>query len=248
MKSPNISQNAGSFNSTLIFSSIIYIIYNYCLAWQLIYKALLYQSWEKRYIVYMIQREELECLYIKEGKSMQEIARILSCSVHKIAYWMDGYNILRRSISDAIYRKHNPNGDPFLVHKPKTLKEKELFGLGIGLYWGEGNKANENSIRLGNTDPKLIYKFIEFLVKIYKIDRRKLKFGLQIFSDMDPAEALSFWIKKTGAKQSQFQKVIVTPARGIGTYRKKTKHGVLTVHYNNKKLRDIICGEIDNIT
>lgn len=186
-------------------------------------------------------------MYVREGKSMQEIARILSCSLHKVAYWMDGNAIPRRSISDAVYRKHNPNGDPFLIHELKTLKEAELFGMGIGLYWGEGNKANKNSIRLGNTDPKLIYKFIEFLVQIYKIDRKKLKFGLQIFSDMSPDEALTFWVQKLGVKRSQFQKVIVTPARSLGTYRQKTKHGVLTVHYNNKKLRDIICNAIEKI-
>lgn len=178
---------------------------------------------------------------------MQEIATKLKCSLHKITYWMDGYNIKRRSISDAVYRKHNPNGDPFRINEPKTLKEMELFGLGIGLYWGEGNKANKNSLRLGNTDPKLICKFIEFLTQIYDIDRDKLRFGLQVFSDMPPSEALTFWIKTLGAKRSQFQKVIVSPARSIGTYKKKTRHGVLTVHYNNKKLRDIICSEIERI-
>jgi len=88
---------------------------------------------------------------------------------------------------------------------------------------------------------------IEFLVQIYKIDRKKLKFGLQIFSDMPPGDALTFWLKELDVKRSQFQKLIVTPARGRGTYRKKTKYGVLIVHYNNKKLRDIICNVIEKI-
>jgi len=33
----------------------------------------------------------------------------------------------------------------------------------------------------------------------------------------------------------------------MGTYKRKIKHGVLTIYYNNKKLRDILCKEIKNL-
>lgn len=122
-----------------------------------------------------------------------------------------------------------------------------MFGLGIGLYWGEGNKSNKLSVRIGNTDPRLIKAFIRFLEQICGIHPHKLKFGLQIFSDMAPDAALQFWQKELNVLPTQFQKVVVTPARGIGTYRNKTKHGVLTVYYNNRKLRDIICNMVENI-
>ena len=46
---------------------------------------------------------------------------------------------------------------------------------------------------------------------------------------------------------SQFYKTIITPSRGVGTYKDKFKYGVLTIHFNNKKLRDILCGEIENL-
>lgn len=122
-----------------------------------------------------------------------------------------------------------------------------LYGLGLGLYWGEGTKSNTNSVRLGNTDPKLIKTFLKFLKLCFQIDENKLRFGLQVFSDMNPNRALHFWVKELGLKQSQFQKVIVTPARSIGTYRQKTQHGVLTVYFNNKKLRNLIVGEIEKM-
>ena len=126
----------------------------------------------------------LKKLYLKEKKSVFEIAGLLKCSESKVNYWIRKYKIPKRSISDAIYIKHNPKGDPFRVNMPKNLEETKLFGLGLGLYWGEGNKANKNSIRLGNTDPKLIKNFIEFLIKFFSIKKSDLKFGLQIFSDM----------------------------------------------------------------
>lgn len=171
---------------------------------------------------------------------MQEIADILGCSVHKVAYWMDGHNISRRSKSEAMYRNHNPNGDPFKFTTPKTLKDAELFGLGKGLYWGEGNKANKNSVRLGNTDPLLIKVFRKFLTRFFGIDQLDMKFGLQIFTDIDTNKAMRFWQKELGIRRSQFMKPTITISGSIGNYRHKSKYGVVTLYYHNKKLRDLL--------
>ena len=122
-----------------------------------------------------------------------------------------------------------------------------LFGLGLGLYWGEGNKRNKNSVRLGNIDPDLIIIFMQFLQKVFNVRKEKFKFGLQIFNDIDPSMALSFWQKKLSVSPTQFQKVVVTKKRGKGTYRYKAEHGVLTIYVNNKKLRDEIFNRIENL-
>jgi hypothetical protein len=186
-------------------------------------------------------------MYLTEGKSMKEVSLLLHCSVNQVSYWMRRYNIQSRSISAGVYARRNPTGDPFLVRYPKSVDDAVLYGIGLGLYWGEGTKSNKSSIRLGNTDPRLIKKFLAFLDSAYGIRKEKLHFGLQIFSDMSPRLALSFWQKELHADKSQFQKVIVTPSRGRGTYGKKIKHGVLTVYYNNKKLRDILCLAIEKL-
>lgn len=195
----------------------------------------------------MITKTELENLYLVKKHSSAEIGKLLDYSERKIVYWLKKYGIPKRSVSEAIYLKHNPKGDPFKIREPKDIKEAVLFGLGLGLYWGEGTKSNKSSVRLGNTDPELVRTFVKFLIKTYGIRKEKLKFGLQIFSDMEPYEALTFWQKKLRASPSQFQKVIVTPARSLGTYRYKTKHGVLTVYYNNTKLRNLLIKAIEEI-
>ncbi len=171
---------------------------------------------------------------------MQDIATILRCSLHTISYWMEKYQIPRRTHSDATYVKKNPNGDPFHFNEPKTPDEAKLFGLGIGLYWGEGTKASHSSVRLGNTDPALIEIFIKFLLKIFGIRKEDLKFGLQLFNDIDPGEALDFWVKKLNIEKDQINKPIITKSGSIGTYRKKSQYGVMTVMYHNKKLRDLL--------
>jgi len=193
----------------------------------------------------MLKKAELENLYLNKNKSMQEIADLLKCSLHKVSYWMEKYEIKSRSRSDATYGRYHPHGDPFKVKKPISMGDYELMGLGLGLYWGEGTKSSKTAVRLGNTDPKLIKKFIEFLVKICGVKKEDMRFGLQIFNDINPQTALNFWLRELNAKRSQFFKIIVTPSRGKGTYKKKLEYGVLTVHYGNKKLRDILVGALE---
>lgn len=197
-------------------------------------------------IILPMGEERLRKWYLEELLSVAEIAREISVSQSKINYWILKYKIPKRSISDAVYLRCNPRGDPFTFKSPKTEAEWRLFGLGIGLYWGEGNKRNKSSIRLGNTDPRLIRVYIVFLNKIYGIDKDKLKFGLQIFSDISPVVAQKFWMNELDIKKSQFQKVIVTPSRGIGSYRNKSQCGVLTVYFNNTRLKKAFDELIEN--
>lgn len=194
-----------------------------------------------------VKKERLEILYVKRKKSVAQIARQLECSENKVNYWLKKHGIAKRSISEAVYVRANPHGDPFTPANPKTMTDAFLYGLGVGLYWGEGTKANKHTVRLGNTDPKLIKKFIEFLEYTYGVERSRLRFGLQIFSDMSETAAVRFWKRELNISKRQFMKVVVTGAQSIGTYRHKTRYGVLTVYFNNKKLRDEVCETIEKL-
>jgi hypothetical protein len=172
---------------------------------------------------------------------MAEIAEREKCSVHKVQWHLDKQGIRRRTRSEAGYVKHNPAGDPFALRTPKTLEEAKLLGLGIGLYWGEGTKASPTAVRLGNTDSALLRKFVKFLTDMCGVPTGRIKYGLQIFEDIDAATAVSYWMKELNITREQFlPTIVVSPAQGRGTYRRKSKYGVVTIYFNNKKLRDIL--------
>lgn len=175
---------------------------------------------------------------------MREIAEALCCSEHKVVYWMDKHGIRRRSLSDAIYLKNHPNGDPFTIRKPRTPKDWELYGLGIGLYWGEGGKASKNAVRLGNTDPALLRTFVRFLVDLCGVKLEDLRFGVQIFNDLNPNEALAYWAKELNVKRTQFYHPVLSPSQSTGTYRRHAMYGVLSVYYNNRNLQRWILGQL----
>lgn len=189
----------------------------------------------------------LQDLYLRKRLSVIQISRMLGCSQGQVNYWLARYHIKKRSISEAIYCKHNPEGDPFTKEEPRDMKQAVLYGLGIGLYWGEGTKKSKNSVRLGNTDPFLIKRFLDFLISFYQIDTRKLRFGLQVFNDVSMTAARSFWKRFLGIKSWQMQKVVISRIRGPGSYRNKSKYGVLTIYFNNKKLRDELCSQIEKL-
>ena len=104
----------------------------------------------------MLDRDFLIQQYIREQKSVRNIAKSLSCSENKVNYWLKKYNIPKRTISEAVYLKSNPEGDPFTFKCPRDKDEWFLYGLGLGLFWGEGYIMNKTSVRLGNCDPALI--------------------------------------------------------------------------------------------
>lgn len=184
-------------------------------------------------------KEEIKRLYQK-GLSMQEISNKTGRGLHQICHWLDRYNIPRRSPSEAAYVKWNPNGDPFKIKNKLNKNEILLKGLGLGLYWGEGDKSKNNtSVRLSNTDPQLLKTFREFLIKIYNV-KKKLGYSLVLFNDCNEKEAVEFWGKHLGIKRSQLGKIIKIPPQGKGTYRKKSEFGVLTITVTNKKLKEEI--------
>lgn len=64
---------------------------------------------------------------------------------------------------------------------------------------------------------------------------------------MNTQDVLNFWKKELKVKDCQFMKVVITPKRGEGSYIRKIEHGVLTVYYNNKKMRDLLNLEIEKL-
>lgn len=194
-----------------------------------------------------IPKDILVQLYKNEKLSVLSISRLLHCSQNKINYWMTKYSIVKRSISDAIYQLKNPLGDPFKLRFPKTHKEAILYGMGLGLFWGEGTKRGKGGMRITNSDPKMLRKFIEFSEKFLSIDKKRLKFSLLIFNDILQEEALLFWQNELSVERSQFYKTVVVKVRGEGTYKYKSRYGVVVLQFNNTRLKELMCNLIENI-
>jgi len=192
-----------------------------------------------------VDKSYLTKLYTN-GSSMAEIADTLQCSVHKVQYWMDKYNLKRRSRSVAQYRKLNPNGDPFSIKTELSKKQTFLHGLGLGIYMGEGEKVSKSGIRVANSDPYIIKLFREFLIDICQADIKKISYSLVCFNDTKPEAAAQFWSHALNIQNIDFGKIVSIPVRGKGTYKRKSFYGVCTVSFHNMKLKSWIMEQIKN--
>lgn len=194
-----------------------------------------------------MNKSKLEKGYLEEKLSSREISQKYKCSEHKVNYWLEKFGIKKRTISEAAYQRNNPKGNPFSFETPKNLKDMFLFGLGLGLFWGEGTKRSRHAVRLSNSDPILVKKYIDFLVKIYNIDKDRLRFQLQTYDDLNIDKLILFWRKILLVKKSQFYKSTVLVRKGKGTYLEKMKYGVVIVNFNNIKLKSLISSHIANV-
>ena len=192
-----------------------------------------------------INTSELITAY-KNGKSMSEIANDYHCSLHKVVYWMKKHGITRRSRSDAAYIKANPQGDPFNIKKTITNEEKILYGLGIGLYWGEGTKATKETVRVTNTDVAIIKVFKRFLEQICGVIPTKIHYSLVTFNDINSKDAAEYWSKQLEISEDKFGTIVSIPSQGKGTYKKKSQYGVCSITVSNIKLKRWIMDQIEN--
>ena len=185
--------------------------------------------------------------FYKSGRSMQGISHQLNCSIHKVVYWMDKYGIKRRSLSEAIYLNANPDGDPFKIKLKLSLRDRFLFGLGIGIYLGEGNKMSKTSLRVANTDSRILKIVIKFLIKICGLKKHRISYSIVCFNDVDPSIARDYWAKQLEVLPEKFGKITIIPHQGKGTYRRKSRFGVCTVSANNVKLRNWFIDQMEII-
>ncbi len=183
--------------------------------------------------------------YYQRGMSLSEIAQKLNCSVHRVSYWMNKYRIPRRNRSDAMYLKLNPNGDPFNIKEINSLEEAISLGFGLGIYWGEGNKVSLHSIRVANSDPRMIKFFSSFLLDNCGVKPEKLGFSIVCFNDSNVQEVGEYWSEYLGVPLNKFGKIVQIAPQGKGTYRRKSKHGVCTVTVTNIKLKRWIMDRIE---
>lgn len=181
------------------------------------------------------------------GKSMADIAKEYHCSINTIVYWMKKYNIQRRSHSEATYLKENPNGDPFIIKTRLNRNEQVLFGLALGLFWGEGTKATKHSVRITNTDPAMIRLFRSFLLHICGVPSQKIRYSLVTFNDTHPKSAQTYWAKELEISDDKFGTIVSIRPQGKGTYKRKSLYGVCSITVSNVKLKTWIMSKLEEV-
>ncbi|MEU0226587.1 hypothetical protein ABZ177_19765 [Streptomyces sp. NPDC006284] len=90
-----------------------------------------------------------------------------------------------------------------------TLTPRELFLVGIGLYWAEGGKDKpydrRESVVFVNSDPGMVRVFLAWL-DLLEVERERLRFTVMIHESADVAGAESYWAELVGSDRAAFNK------------------------------------------
>ncbi|GGY11572.1 hypothetical protein [Streptomyces minutiscleroticus] len=109
------------------------------------------------------------------------------------------------------------------------LSERELFLLGVGLYWAEGGKDKpydrRENVTFVNSDPGMIEVFLRWL-DLMGVERDRVRYCVMIHENADVAAAERYWADLVGAERTSFNKTTLkkhnpkTVRKNVGeTYR-----------------------------
>ncbi|MEU6542650.1 hypothetical protein [Streptomyces sp. NPDC046859] len=90
-----------------------------------------------------------------------------------------------------------------------ALSARELFLVGVGLYWAEGTKDKpydrREKVTFCNSDPGMIQVYLAWL-DLLGVERERLRFHVLIHENADVAGAEEYWAGLVGADRSAFHK------------------------------------------
>lgn len=215
-------------------------------------------------------REKAEAQKLRrDGKSIAEIASLLQINKSTVSNWcrdiiLSAHQVQnlakKQEVAGALGRLRaaelkrkgrilrTVTANTLGVDDVKNFTERDLFILGIALYWGEGYKSGNDECGLTNSDPGIILFFIEWLWKIYMVskDRLILRISVNESHQHRIADIENYWSNVTNIPFSQFTKTSVIRVRSKKVYSNANAHfGTLRVKVRRgTSLRRRIMGSV----
>ncbi|MBU1255434.1 hypothetical protein KKE74_01450 [Patescibacteria group bacterium] len=195
-----------------------------------------------------IKAEELR----KQGQSIKEIAKKLKVSKGSVSLWCRDIKLTKKQIKKLEQRmikgghKGRLKGAKVMKErrlerikclKKEALKEigsinkRDLFVIGIGLYWGEGSKT-DNKISFHNSDPMIIKFIMRWFKECFQLPKERFTAYVIINeihkNRLDKVE--KYWSKITKIPSNQFRKTVLTRVKNKKVYANFNNHyGTLVV-------------------
>lgn len=108
-----------------------------------------------------------------------------------------------------------------------TMTDRELFAIGVALYWAEGSKSKphrpQERVTFINSDPDMISVYLTWL-RLLGVPPEHLRFHVHIHETADVAAAEHYWADLTGAAPTAFGKTTLKK-HSPKTNRKNTGEG-----------------------
>lgn len=202
----------------------------------------------------------------KQGMSYSQIKKRLKVGKSTLSLWLRNYPLSKQRIRElrdrneqrieryreTRRRKKEERLERFYKEGKKIifpLSKREIFLVGLFLYWGEGLKSHSAELSISNTDPSIAKFFINWLTKSLLIQREKIKIQLHLYTDMNINKEMNFWSKTLNIPLIQFTKPYIKKTSSARINHKGSfGHGTCNVRIGNARLSEKILMIIKAIT
>lgn len=210
----------------------------------------------------------------KQGKTYSEILKVVPVAKSTLSLWLRAVglstkqkqNISHKKLLSAkrggeAKRKQRIDSSTELFSQARSeigkLSKRELFLIGVALYWAEGSKQKEHNVSqpvvFGNSDGNMVRLFMKWLDAI-GINRESMYFELYIHANGGRQKAIAYWSKIVGCSLESLRNKTYIKKGDPSSYRRNkgdTYVGLLRVRVRestdlNRKIGGWIQGIIEN--
>lgn len=212
----------------------------------------------------------------KRGLSYREILREVLVAKSTLSLWLRSVKLSKKqkqrltekklaSARRGAVRKHEIKVEKAndIIHRAfsdiKKISAKDLFLIGVALYWAEGSKEKEyrpgSGINFANSDCDMAKIFLKWLIKICGIDKDRIVFEIYIHENNKYRlnQVVNYWSATTGYSKDNFSRIYFKKNK-INTKRKNIDnlyYGLLRIKVKasselNRKVQGWIKGICEN--
>jgi len=181
----------------------------------------------------MIVKEREKELAIKlrrQGRTYREILMDVQVAKSTLSLWLREVGLsksqkqritqkrLRAGLRGAMVKKQQRIDSTNIIKASakrdvKHISKRELWLIGVALYWAEGDKektwSKSSMLRFGNSDPNMVKVYIKWLLSILSVDRSQINFRIALHTNNKHRllEIEKYWLNVTGFSKKYFQRV-----------------------------------------
>ena len=169
-------------------------------------------------------REKLLAIKLRKGgKSYDEIHQVIKVSKSTLSIWLRDIPLNARQKNTLIGRQKSRYAGAKANQKKRIERTKQivdlakkevvtfindpLFLAGVMLYWAEGTKRSNETVKLTNSDPEMIKLMMRWFRSICKVPEKKFRIALNIHTLHHYSEIRKYWSDLTKIPLEQFYKV-----------------------------------------
>lgn len=188
----------------------------------------------------------------RRGMSIKKIARKLNVSVSSVSYWCrdiiltsEQIEALSKRVTDPFYgrklayfNKQKKDFEKKLARLRKEgiktvgrLSEREIFLIGVALYWGEGFRK-DHQVGFATSNSDMAKFFVHWLKASFNIQPKDLI--LRVTANIEYQKLVNklegYWAKELAISKNQFSKPFFQKTKWKKEYENKEDyHGVLRI-------------------